>query len=219
MYRSKLLLILFFSVFQIVFLKAQFENLSFERIDAGQGLPNCTIEEVIEDHFGFLWFATCEGLFRYDGYKFKAYRHDVKDTTSLADPYVRSLFEDSEGNLWVGTASGLSLLDRRTGKFQRFKPHPKEIKEKLSAHIWKIFEDSQGNLLVSASRSLLKFDKQQKRFIKYTAQNKDKNNHYIRSFLEDQNNIIWAGDLQRSFKIEGWWFSFPGVVTRQKHQK
>ena len=81
MSRNKYFLILFFFAFQSILLKAQFENLSFERIDADQGLPNCNIEEAIEDHFGFLWFATCEGLFRYDGYEFKAYRHDVKDST------------------------------------------------------------------------------------------------------------------------------------------
>ena len=74
--------------------------------------------------------------------------------------------EDKEGNLWVGTAGGLNLLDRRTGKFQRFKPNPEDTKAKLSDHVWKIFEDSQGNLLISANRSLLKFDRQQKQFIK-----------------------------------------------------
>ena len=199
-------------------LMAQLENLSFERIDADQGLPNCNIEEAIEDHFGFLWFATCEGLFRYDGYEFKAYRHDVKDSTSLSDPYVHSLLEDRAGNLWVGSASSLNLLDRRTGKFQRFKPDTEDTKAKLSNHVWKIFEDSRGNLLISANRGLLRFDRQQKRFIKLTPNDEGKNNHFIKSIFEDRNNVIWVGTSNGLLKLNAGDSTFQIILPDSNSQ-
>ena len=127
MARIRYIILFLCLISQITCLQAQFDNLGFERIGADEGLPNYIITEIVEDRFGFLWLATCEGLFRYDGYEYKAYRHDVRDSTSLSNPYVRSLLEDRDGNLWVGTSNGLNLLDRRTGKFQQFKPSPEDI--------------------------------------------------------------------------------------------
>ena len=60
---------------------SQLENIRFDRISSIYGLPTGGIVEIIEDDFGFLWVATDEGLFRYDGYEFKAFRHDVQDCT------------------------------------------------------------------------------------------------------------------------------------------
>ncbi|GJM32510.1 MAG: hybrid sensor histidine kinase/response regulator [Saprospiraceae bacterium] len=182
-------------------MSAQFDKLRFERISVNQGLPNCAIEEAIEDHFGFLWFATCEGLFRYDGYQFKAYRHDVMDSTSLSNPYVQSLIEDREGNIWVGTANGLDLLDRRTGKFQRFKPFPADKETKIRNQVWKIFEDSRENLWVSSNRSMLRFDKTKKQFVKITPKENFNNTHFITAFLEDHQGIIWSGTSNGLLKL------------------
>ncbi|MBP7408345.1 MAG: hypothetical protein KA941_06255, partial [Flavobacteriales bacterium] len=67
-----------------------------------QGMVNC----ITQDHHGFMWFATKDGLNRYDGYSFKVFRHDPLDSTSLNNSFVVSLHEDREGRLWVGTTIG-----------------------------------------------------------------------------------------------------------------
>lgn len=125
----------------------------FEQITTDQGLSNNRINNTIKDSRGFIWIATADGLNRYDGNKFKIYKYDPDDSTSLADNFIYSLNEDRLGNIWVGTRStGLNKLDRRTGKFTRLKLYPpnvnKEEQQKFKS-IYAIYSDpyEQDNVL------------------------------------------------------------------------
>lgn len=85
-----------------------------------QGLSQGMVSSVIQDKEGFMWFATKDGLNRYDGYKVKVFRH-TKDSLSLPENYISSLLEDDYGNFWVGTNSkGVYLFDKRSEKFFLF---------------------------------------------------------------------------------------------------
>ena len=181
--------------------KAQFENIRFERFSAETGIPPCNVEKIIEDQYGYLWFATCEGLFYFDGYEFKAFRHDITDSTSIADPHIHTVYEDKSGNIWAGTAHGLSLLERRTGKFQTFKPFPEDKKTKVSNHVRFIFEDSKGRLWVNSNRNLLRFDVEKKQFISLYQKDKPDRTHYIRGISEDRKGNIWAGTPHGLLKV------------------
>jgi len=66
-----------------------------------------------------LWFATDDGLNRFDGYNFKVYRHNPEDESSISDNTVLSFSEDAKGNLWIGTKNGFinkydPILDKFT---------------------------------------------------------------------------------------------------------
>ena len=80
-----------------------------------------TTFDILEDQFGFVWIATTSGLWRYDGRKFKNYKRNPKDSTSITDSYVRCLYEDSKGTLWVGTyGGGLHKYNRECDCFKRY---------------------------------------------------------------------------------------------------
>lgn len=82
------------------------------------GLSQSTIFSSLQDSEGYMWFATRSGLNRYDGYKFNLYFNDPKDSTSLSDDGTNSLYEDKNGNLWIGTIYGnINRFDRRTETF------------------------------------------------------------------------------------------------------
>jgi signal transduction histidine kinase/ligand-binding sensor domain-containing protein/DNA-binding response OmpR family regulator len=92
----------------------------FERLTTASGLSQNTIHKIIQDKNGFLWFATADGLNRYDGYSFETFRNNPSDITSLSDSDVFSVTEDQEGDLWVGTrSSGLNKIETKTGKVIR----------------------------------------------------------------------------------------------------
>src|SRR4051794_33922713 len=82
------------------------KNLAFQPLTINDGLSQGMVNWILQDHYGFMWFATKDGLNRYDGYHFTVFRHDARDSTTIADNFVQSMFEDSKGRLWVGTASG-----------------------------------------------------------------------------------------------------------------
>ena len=82
------------------------------------GLSQSTIFASLQDVKGYMWFATRSGLNRYDGYKFNLYFNDPKDSTSLSDDGTNSLYEDRDGNLWIGTIYGnINKFDRTTETF------------------------------------------------------------------------------------------------------
>lgn len=65
-----------------------------------------------------MWFATGDGLNKYDGYSFTTYHHDPDDTTSIGSDDLTCVFEDSQERLWIGTRhNGIDLFDRQKGLF------------------------------------------------------------------------------------------------------
>ena len=100
-------------------LEAQAER-RFEQLSTDDGLSQSSVRSILRDHRGFMWFGTDDGLNKYDGYRFTAFKRDPEDPGSLSDNYVRELYEDRERVLWVGTNLGLNALDRETGSFRRF---------------------------------------------------------------------------------------------------
>ncbi|MEN0004135.1 MAG: two-component regulator propeller domain-containing protein, partial [Bacteroidota bacterium] len=92
---TSLLLLFYFNC-----LNAQDGIFQIERTTAIYGLPNGYIKTIAEDSYGYLWFGTREGVFQYDGYEFKAYRHDLFDENSLSHPAVNAIVEDHKNRLW-----------------------------------------------------------------------------------------------------------------------
>src|SRR3989337_4485113 len=86
-----------------VLVNPQTEIAQFDHFNLDDGLSQYTVYCIIQDSKGFLWFGTADGLNRYDGYKFKIFRNDPVDSTSLSANRIYSLYEDSYQNLWIGT--------------------------------------------------------------------------------------------------------------------
>lgn len=53
-----------------------FDNINFKNITIEQGLSQSTVETMIQDSKGYLWFGTNDGLNRYNGYEFKVYKNN-----------------------------------------------------------------------------------------------------------------------------------------------
>ncbi|HEY4213570.1 MAG TPA: two-component regulator propeller domain-containing protein [Steroidobacteraceae bacterium] len=90
----------------------------FERFGLDQGLSQQNITFIAQDPAGFLWFATEDGLNRYDGYGFEHVRHDRARADSLPSSWVGSVAFDNGGRLWVATdGGGVAWQDPNTGRF------------------------------------------------------------------------------------------------------
>ncbi|MEX0906149.1 MAG: two-component regulator propeller domain-containing protein [Balneolaceae bacterium] len=117
--------------------------------NTAHGLSQNTVHDIIKDRDGFIWLATRNGLNRFDGKSFHAYRNQPDDPSSISSSFVWVMYEDSKSNFWVGTSGGgLNLFDRHTEKFYHFK-HDPENDESLSHNtITAIFEDTEGTLWI-----------------------------------------------------------------------
>lgn len=88
-------------------------NVQFARISQQQGLSQGAVHAIAQDHYGFIWLATQDGLNRYDGYDIVVYEHKRTDPASLSHDWIWSVYVDNTGKLWVGTdGGGLNRYDR-----------------------------------------------------------------------------------------------------------
>ena len=81
-----------------------------------------SIQDIIQDHSGFIWIATQDGLYKFDGYKVTHYLFDPNEPEKLAGNWIQALAEDDAGNIWIGVFGiGLQKLDPLTEKFTLYK--------------------------------------------------------------------------------------------------
>ena len=79
------------------------QEVSWQPVTISDGLSQGMVYDLLEDREGFLWFATKDGLNRYDGYKFKIFKHKANDENSLGDNFVIRVSEGPDKKRWVHT--------------------------------------------------------------------------------------------------------------------
>lgn len=123
-----------------------------------EGLSQSTIYDMAQDHEGYLWLATQDGLNRYDGRSFVVFREEPFDTTSLSSNYINTVLADSKGRLWVGTANqGLNVRLPGSNSFIRIKALDKSD-ETATNIISDLIEDAQGRIWIGTGGGLFRVD-------------------------------------------------------------
>jgi len=176
--------------------QAQEKSVKFSSLTINEGLSQSDVKSILKDRQGYMWFCTDDGLNRYDGYNFTVFRHDPKDSRSLPTNDVTVLFEDKDGNIWVGTSGGgLSLYDPNTESFTTFISAKNDGKTLSSPDINSIFQDSKNNIWVGTYSGLDLFDQKTKTFKRffYTKNRDDIATHHIFSIAEDNTGNLWLG--------------------------
>jgi signal transduction histidine kinase/ligand-binding sensor domain-containing protein len=138
-------------------------------LGTAEGLPQPTVYSIARDLFGFLWFATLEGLARYDGHTFSIYRPDPSNPNTPASAQIAVLYTDRAGMLWIGTfASGLNRYDPRTGQFTLYRNDPNDPASLSSDAVRAIYEDQEGRLWIGTlNGGLNRLDRATGRFTRY----------------------------------------------------
>lgn len=187
-----------------------YSDIKFERISIEHGLSQITVQAILQDSKGFLWFGTEDGLNRYDGYKFINFRTDDNDSTSISDNFIWSIIEDREGNIWIGTnGGGLNRYNYFSNSFTNYIHDPKNPNSISENNIRKLFEDDEGYIWIGTNSSgLCRFDFQKNQFEKYTSGTSPNSlsNNNIRFISQDDDKNLWiateGGGLNKFNKKE-----------------
>jgi ligand-binding sensor domain-containing protein len=129
---------------------------AFDMVTIKDGLSQSTINNIIQDKHGFMWFATYGGLNKYDGYNFTVYQNDENDSTSLRTNNTEFLFEDKEGFIWIVNMEkeGLDRFDPETEKFAHYKNDPNDPTSISSNTVNHVMQDKAGNIWICANNTL-----------------------------------------------------------------
>ena len=111
-----------FYIFLLSFFQGQVDNLRFQRLTLKEGLSQSSINAIIQDHYGFIWLGTQDGLNRFDGINVTHYKHQIKNKATLSNSYVTSILESKDHILWVSTLNGgLNYKHTLDQQFNRIK--------------------------------------------------------------------------------------------------
>ncbi|MBC7000373.1 two-component regulator propeller domain-containing protein [Cytophaga sp. FL35] len=117
----------------------------FKHLTTVDGLSHNEVRKIVKDSRGFLWFGTQNGLNRFDGYRFKQFKHIPNDSTTIVDNRIFSMAA-TKGKLWVGTVSGLSVLDVQSLAVVQTDRLAKELEGK---NILQLFSDGEKTVWAS----------------------------------------------------------------------
>ncbi len=193
-------------------------------------LSDNVVRAIYEDHEGTLWVGTgfaytfdiTGGLNRFDRETgtFTRYLHDPENPQSLIDNKVRSIFEDSKGNFWIGTrGDGLHSMDRKTGLITRHTYDPANP-DKLSSppvstrvsHVTFISEDAEKKLWIgSNTNGMNRYDPVTKKNTHFG--NIDDNDLSAWCAYFSADGLGWIGTEQNSllYKIDLYNHNFPHI--------
>jgi ligand-binding sensor domain-containing protein/signal transduction histidine kinase len=114
------------------------------------GLPQNTVQAIVQTQDGYLWIGTQEGLARFDGLNFTVF--DKENTPAFKSNDIRFLVEDRQGRLWISTSYG--LVCRHNGQFTSF-----TVNEGLPDNsVGPIVEDTKGNVWIGTAGGLSRFE-------------------------------------------------------------
>ena len=105
------------------------------------------------DKEGMMWVGTNAGVKSYDGYHVKTYKTNAYQPGILPNNTIRSIAEDHQDNLWLGTRNGLVRMNKRTGKFKTF-----FLPDESQRIIYTLFVSKDGTLWIGTDGGLSYFN-------------------------------------------------------------
>lgn len=164
-----------------------------------------TVNAILQDRKGFMWLGTKDGLNRYDGLSFRKFKHDAANPRSIGNSFITSLYEDFNGNIWVGTDAGVYIYYPEKEAFEEFDCQSLE-KTRIERSVSMIAGDKQGRVWIAVeAQGMFCYDTRQKLLRNYPLSEISSN---IKCFTFDSGGTLWLG-----FYGDGLYYSKDNLAT------
>lgn len=183
--KKNLMNYLYVLLFVVTAIELNARSYYFKSYEVEDGLSNNNVTCFVQDHYGFMWFGTRDGLNRFDGNKFHIIKNQTKQRGTLISSWITDLAISPSGELWVGTNMGVQKYDYQTDTFSL-------IKFTKGIGCTYLEFDHQGNLwMLLSGFSLIKYNEQSELHQNYLYKDSDP----ITSFYITPQDQIWATTL------------------------
>jgi len=170
-----------------------------EYLTIQNGLSDNTINAIIKDNTGFVWFATNNGICRYDGYTIKNYSPDNNYL------FVQDMIQTKDGLIWCATTNGLFCFDPIYEKFLSNQFHSNS-KRFIEGNIKSIISDDSGGLWLATSNGLCHVLNIERKdiattpitLVTYNKRNSNIPSEILTTLIKDNNSRIWIGSWDHS---------------------
>jgi ligand-binding sensor domain-containing protein/DNA-binding CsgD family transcriptional regulator len=181
----------------LLFLPIAAAEPGFQNISIEDGLSQNTVSCILQDRDHFMWFGSEEGLNRYDGIRFKVFRHERDGRNGLGHDRIGCLLADSDGSLWIGTlGGGLNHLDAARRRFAHFRHDARDAGSLSNDSVRAIQAAGDGSLWIGTDNGLNRFDPRAAKFTRFLH---DGANAGIRApcaitcLYRDRAGVLWIG--------------------------
>ena len=210
------------------FIESNHNLLKFSQLSTTDGLSNSNVFGITQDHQGFIWFATENGLNRFDGKSFVTYRHNANKEHSIADNIIRKIFIDSEQTLWVGTQNGLSRYNRVLDNFDSFITKSGDESSLRDNVIWDIYQNKSIKIEKNQAKPLLWIstavglhtlsldsDLKSITFQRIKIKNYNDITREIKTIFQDKQQNYWLGSFDNGIHLISKNLTYLGSLTNQ----
>lgn len=174
-------------------------NAQQERHGDLYSVANSHINCLIQDHRGYLWLGTDNGLTRFDGTETLTLRRSNKPRTLLSNS-VLSLLCDSRNNIWVGTTDGIQTLDSIT--LQLNTPRQSSPGVPDFSYVSSITEDCRGDIWFTTSRSgAVRIDHASGKMTCFTTANSPICSNRTTTLRADRHGNVWIGSMDAGLSV------------------
>ena len=171
------------------------QEITVNKLPLPEGNTIAQVTGIVQDQYGFMWFATLSGLYKYDGYQITTYKHNPEDPNSLANDAVLTIAADSSGIIWLGNYKGLDRFDPNTGQFKHYTHDPENHGSIGSGWINSLLVDHEGILWIGGA-GLNQYDRESDSFKLYSnipGDSTSLSNNFVWTIYEDKMGTIWVG--------------------------
>jgi len=177
-------------------------SLGIETWTSNQGLPQNSIQAILQDGFGYMWLGTQGGLVRFDGVTFTTF--SSANTPQMTHDDIQDLAQTGDGTLWIATYGG-GLVRYRNHEFSRLDV-PGLLGAKTAVRALDI--GGHGELFIGTfDRGVLVWDGDNLRSLDLP---ETMRNAQVKDLVETPDGTIWVSTNLGLFReTEGLWSSVP----------
>ena len=166
----------------------------FGRITVDEGLLDNNVYEIFEDNQGLIWIGSARGLQWFNGYDFINFVHDPSDSLSISSGFVRSITQDKDGNMWIGTQNG-GLSKFNGTYFENYKKGSNDSRSISHNFVETLLTGKDGTIWIGTWGGGLDLY-QDAEFVHVEHVNDSHNNPYnaqVVSLAETSDSTLWVG--------------------------
>jgi ligand-binding sensor domain-containing protein/signal transduction histidine kinase len=152
--------------------------------DNDSGLPQNSVQAMVQTRDGYLWVGTQFGLARFDGVHFTVY--DTNNVPELKGRNISALVESADGSLWIGTFDA-GLTRYKDGKFR----HYGAVDGMPNEYIKMMCETSDGTVWIATLGGLFRFENET--FSSFGSSAEFSGSYTVRTMMEDHLGNLWIG--------------------------
>ncbi|MCX6237385.1 MAG: response regulator [Bacteroidia bacterium] len=186
---SALVLILVFSFWNPVFGDA--DDFKIKKISPEGGFTFDAISSICEDKYGFIWFGSNNGAYRNNSVETLKFINSPDDKTSIPSNFIRSIYLDMKGEIWISTDHGLSVFDYQCECFKRYSFHD-AAGNPMGLNVAQIFQTADSTYWMVDNAGFAGIDFKTG-IVSYYPLPENIPNDRIRMAVKDKNERIWLG--------------------------